>query len=156
MMKMTPRLGLLVVSLLCFCALIAQDVQLPLQVKIKPCCFKGKWQLVQTYALGSLHAVKKEDYDGVICLRCFHRYYEEVHYESNHWIIAGKWHVNRSKGTLELTQRNYTLGKLEEHPGDVTYDIVALNRKSWTGGIIDKGQAVKVYYSRIVKMPARK
>jgi hypothetical protein len=146
---MTVRQILLVFYFIAFAtAAFGQDV---VPVKIKPCLFKGKWQLVQTFSLGALHEVKKAEYDGVICFRSCHRYYEEVNYESNHWIIEGKWHVNRKKGTLELTERNYTLGKLEDHPKDIIFDILQADRKSWTGGNTDRGQKVKVFYSLISK-----
>ena len=120
-------------------------------VKVKPCLFKGRWQLVQTYSLGGLHPIKKDEYDGIICFRPFHRYFEEVNYESNHWIIEGKWHVNRKKKTLTLTERNYTVGKLEDHPRDIIFDIIQNDKKNWAGSSTDKGQLVKVYYSKIAK-----
>jgi hypothetical protein len=146
-MKATPGLIFLFVFLMAWA--FAASGQSTEHIKMKPCLFKGKWQLVQTFSLGALHEVRKNEYDGVICFRSFHRYYEEVNYESNHWIIEGKWHINRKKRTLELTERNYTLGKLEEHPRDIIFDILQANRKSWTGGNTDRGQAVKVFYSRI-------
>ena len=114
--------------------------------------FKGNWQLVQTFSLGTLHQVKKDEYDGVIRFRSCHHYYEEVNYESNHWIIEGKWHINRKKGTVSLTQRNYTLGNLEEHPReDIVFDVIQSDRNSWAGATTEKGQTVKVFYSRIYK-----
>ena len=121
------------------------------QPKIKRCFFKGSWQLVQTFSVGGLHQVNKNDYDGVICFRSLQRYYEEVNYESNHWIIEGKWHIDRKKKMLELTSRNYTVGKLEEHPKDITLNIFQSGKKNWAGGTSDKGQDVKVYYSRIAR-----
>jgi hypothetical protein len=72
-----------------------------------------------------------------------------VNYESNHWIIEGKWYVNRKKGTLELTQRHYTAGKLEDHPKDISLDIIQTDRNNWVGSNIDKGQLVKVFYTRV-------
>jgi hypothetical protein len=150
-MRKISRFSLLAALMVCSVFLVAQNKQQPAPVKMKPCLFKGKWQLVQTFAVGALHPVKKDEYDGVICFRSFHRYYEEVNYESNHWIIAGKWHVNREKGTLELTERNYTLGKLEEHPEDIIFDILQSDKKNWSGASTDRGQAVKVFYSRIAK-----
>jgi len=117
--------------------------------KINPSLFKGKWQLVQTFSMGALHQVKKEDYDGIICFRSKHRYYEEVNYESNHWIIEGTWHVNQTNGTLELTQRHYTLGKLEDHPDDLVLDIIQTDRNNWSGSKTEKGHPLKVFYRRI-------
>ena len=134
---------------LCFGILTIHAQQSQPQLKIKRCFFKGSWQLVQTFSIGALHQVNKSDYDGVMCFRSFHRYYEEVNYESNHWIIEGKWHINKKKKTLELTERNYTVGKLEEHPNDITLNIFQSDKKHWAGGTRDKGQDVKVYYSRI-------
>lgn len=141
----------MLLSMFCCGCLYAQTQQQAVHIKVKPCLFKGKWQLVQTFSLGALHQVKKDEYDGVICFRSFHRYYEEVNYESNHWIIEGKWRVNRKKATLELTERNYILGKLEDHPKDIIFDIIQSDKKSWTGGNTDRGHAVKVFYSRIPK-----
>ena len=120
-------------------------------LQIRPALFKGKWQLVQTFSMGALHQVKKEDYDCIICFRSNHCYYEEVKYESSHWIIEGNWRVNTKRGMLELTQRHYTAGKLEDHPKDVILDIIQLDPKTWVGGKTDKGQPVKIYYSRISK-----
>ena len=129
---------------LCMCA-PANDAY----PKLKPRLLKGTWQLVQTYALGAQHQVKKDEYDGVMCFRTLHRYYEEVNYESNHWVIIGKWHVNRKKRTLELTQRNYVLGKLEEHPKDIILDIMDADGKRWSGSSNEKGQAVQVFYAKV-------
>ena len=151
MKQRTPRFVFLLCGFLCFCALVTEAQQNDKPLKVKPCLLKGKWQLVQTFSVGSLHQVKKEDYDGVICFRSFQRYYEEVNYESNHWIIAGKWHLNRKTRTLELTQRNYTVGKLEEHPRDVSLTIFQQDKGNWAGGDSDKGQPVKVFYTRIPK-----
>lgn len=144
-------IGLLLVSILCCAITTANAQQTTGHIKIRRCLFKGRWQLVQTFSLGSLHQVKKDEYDGIICFGPRHRYFEEVHYESAHWIIEGKWHINRKKGTLQLTRRNYTLGKLEDHPADIIFDIDHADKKSWTGSVTDKGQAAKVYYSRISK-----
>jgi hypothetical protein len=57
--------------LVCFVAIASAQTTVP--VKIKPCLFNGKWQLVQTFSEGKLHGVKKSDYDGVICFRSSHR-----------------------------------------------------------------------------------
>jgi len=117
--------------------------------KIRKCLLKGNWQLTQTFSSGALHQVKKEEYDGVMRFRCFHRFTEEVNYESNHWIIEGKWRINRKQRTLSLTERNYTQGKMEEHPDDIIFSITQLKKKNWAGSSAVKGQAVKVFYTRI-------
>ena len=117
--------------------------------KIKPRLLKGTWQLVKTFALGSTHEVKKDEYDGVMCFRTLHRYYEEVNYESNHWVIVGKWHISRKNRTLELTQRKYVLGKLEEHPKDILLYIMETGAGNWSGSSNEKGQTVKVFYAKV-------
>ncbi len=152
MSKMKPivcKTYLLLICTLCLGVLTLRAQQNQQLLKAKPCFFKGSWQLVQTFSVGGLHQVNKSDYDGIMCFRSLHRYYEEVNYESNHWIIEGKWRINRKKKTLELTSRNYTVGQLEEHPKDITLSIFQSDKKNWAGGTTDKGQDVKVYYTHI-------
>jgi hypothetical protein len=50
---------------------------------------------------------------------------------------------------LSLTQRNYVVGKLENHPPDLVFDIICLDKQRWGGSSTDKGQIGKVYYTRI-------
>jgi hypothetical protein len=110
---------------------------------------KGKWQLVSTFTEGNTHSVAKEEYDGTITFLSFHRYIEEVNYESNHWIIKGKWKVFRHKATLLLTQRRYTLNELEKNPADITFELTRLDKEHWTGATTAKGAPVTVTYQLI-------
>ena len=121
------------------------------QIRHKKCLLKGKWQLVQTFTEGALHAVSKSDYDAVIIFKSFHHFKEEVNYESYHWAIEGKWHVYKNKATLALTERNYTLGNMGEKPVDIIFELFTLDKKNWAGSSSAKGQPVKMYYQKIHK-----
>ncbi|MDB5283057.1 MAG: hypothetical protein JWO06_2132 [Bacteroidota bacterium] len=116
--------------------------------KHKKCILRGKWQLVQTFTEGSLHTIPKADYDAVISFKPFHRYKEEVNYESYHWVIEGKWHVFKDKATLALTQRVYSLGKMEESPTNIIFELFILDKNNWAGSSTAKGKPVKMYYSK--------
>ena len=135
--------------LLLICSTVANAQQAQPMFKIKRCLFKGSWQLVQSYAMGSLHDIKKDEYDEVIRFRPRHRFLQEVNYESNHWIIEGRWKVNRKSRTLSLSDRNYTLNKLEEHPHDLIFNILQLDKQNWGGSSTEKDQTVQVFYQRI-------
>ncbi len=135
--------------LLLICSTVTGAQQTQPVFKIKKRLLKGTWQLVQSYAMGSLHDIKKDEYDEVIRFRPRHRFYQEVNYESNHWIIEGRWKVNRKSRTLSLSDRNYTLNKLEEHPHDLIFNILQLDKQNWSGGSTEKDQLVKVFYKRI-------
>jgi hypothetical protein len=119
-------------------------------IKHKKCLLKGRWQLIQTYSLGSLHKVSKDEYDGVITFGTFHRYKEEVRYESNHWVITGKWKVYKKKATLLLTQRQYVMGQLDQNqPEDITFELINLDPKNWSAGSVANGKPVQVSYRKI-------
>jgi hypothetical protein len=110
---------------------------------------KGKWQLTSASSLGKDHAIAKDEYDGTMTFRSFHRYTEEVHYESNHWIIKGKWKTFRHSATLLLTRRLYTIGQLEKNPPDITFNLEELDKSHWLASSIARGEAVKVTYRKI-------
>ncbi len=130
----------------------AQDIA---NMRGKRCLLKGKWQLVSTFSLGADHTVAKDEYDGTIQFLCCHKYVEEVNYESNHWIITGKWKIYRHKTTLLLTHRQYTLGELEKNPADITFELIKLDKANWTASSIAKGAMVKVTYQKIPKKASK-
>jgi hypothetical protein len=129
----------------------AQDSSNVISLKHSAKLFTGKWQLIKTFDRGEYRLVAKADYDDVIEFKPHHHFTEEVFYESNHWIIEGRWNVDTKTGKLLLTQRHYTSGKLEDHPQDIVLDVILLNTENWAGRSSIKNQQVKVYYSRILK-----
>jgi hypothetical protein len=135
--------------LLLFAANNVSAKSIAVSKKIKPTHLRGKWQLAQTFASGALHTINKSEYDGIMYFGAIHKYYEEVYYESMHWIIKGKWHFDRKKGVLLLHDRVYVLGKTEDHPQNILLTVFESSKKSWAGSSTDKGQLVKVFYVRI-------
>lgn len=120
------------------------------KISVNKSLLKGRWQLVQTFTMGATHKVVKEDYDGVITFKAFHQYTEEIHYESNHWIIEGKWHLNYNSAALELTKRKYLTGgtaKLD----DIILKMEFLDKQKWSASSADKGGEVKVFYEKTGK-----
>ena len=147
-MKASKPVVALLLFLCCFgSTLFAQQLE-PVS-KIKKCLFKGTWQLFQTYSLGSLHAIKKDEYDELMQIRSMHRFRQEVNYESNQWVIEGRWKISRKNKTISFTQRNYTSGKLEDHPRDLTFSIIQLNKQNWGGSNTEKDQTVKIFYQKV-------
>jgi len=117
-------------------------------IKHKKCKLKGQWDIVKTEVAGSPHEISKNDFDCIIRLRTFHRYVEEVHYESTHWIIKGRWHVRPRKAVLTITKRKYITGSQGDNPEDIEYQLFQLDKDNWVGSGTAKGLAVKVYYQR--------
>jgi hypothetical protein len=132
-----------------FQSAFAQDSVDVISVKCKAQLFRGSWQLTKTFSRGTYHTVAKADFNDVIQFKAHHNFTEEVYYESNHWIIAGKWFLDKKHRVLSLTHRNYVAGKLENHPADLVFNIVLLDKQNWGGSSTDKGQIGKVYYTRV-------
>jgi hypothetical protein len=132
-----------------FQSCFAQDSAGMISTKCKAKLFMGSWQLTKTFSRNTYHTVSKVDFNDVIQFKAHHNFTQEVYYESNHWIITGKWLLDKKKRVLSLTQRNYIVGELENHPPDLVFSIVCLNKQNWGGSSIDKGQMAKVYYTRI-------
>jgi len=109
----------------------------------------GRWQLIKSFSKGAYHQVAKKDFDDIMELKGMHRYREEVYYESNHWVLEGKWTFDPKTRILSLFERKYTLGKLEEHPRDIFLTLIVLNKKDWAGSSSEKGQRQEVFYNRI-------
>lgn len=125
------------------------DAQDASHLRGKKHLLKGEWQLVSTFSMGNEHIIAKDEYDGKIRFLPFHRYEEEVSYESMHWIIRGKWKVYRHKANLLLTKRHYTLGELEKNPADINFELIQLDKQHWTAAGTAKGAPVKVSYQKI-------
>ncbi len=117
-------------------------------MKCRKCVLKGQWRLVETYSLGGTHSVDRKSYDDVIRFRTFHRYTEKVAYESNHWIIAGKWYVNCKNSFLDLKQRKYLVGQMESNPADIHFKLFKLDKSSWAASATTGNEDVKLYYQK--------
>lgn len=144
--KSHPYLFFAILMCFGFHTIQAQDTT---HVHNKKCKLKGEWQLISTFSLGQEHTIAKDEYDGKIRFRPLHRYEEEVNYESMHWIIKGKWKVDRHKATLLLTKRHYTLGELEKNPADIQFDLIQVDKQHWTGAGTANGAPVRVSYQKI-------
>ncbi len=147
---MMLRLCSLLLLLICAESLCAQDVA---HTKHKKCLLRGQWQLVRTVNNGTPHIITKDEYDGVITLRCFHRYQEEVIYEGYHWIIKGRWRAYRRKADLEFTRLEYVSGA---PPGGVLHDIhfslYRLDRQHWAGHTETKEEKIQMEYEKIPRV----
>ena len=121
------------------------------EVKHKTCLLKGKWQLVQTLSDSVLDSIDKEEYNHVVCLKAFHKYTEEVHYEGYHWKLEGKWQAYKHKTTLVLTERRYVFGNPGDVPQDILFELSELTKRNWTGNSIAKDKPVKMFYRRIAR-----
>mgnify|MGYP001548569638 CR=1 FL=1 len=149
MLQTFPKNTLALIFLLLFSMYDLSAQKSIAKLKHKKCLLRGKWQLVQTYSDSALHKVEKADYDAVIHFKVFHRYAEEVHYEGNHWIIEGKWHVYRHRASLLLTNRKYKSGSLGDSPKDIHYEILGLTKRNLIGNSTADNKPVKMFYERI-------
>lgn len=120
-------------------------------IKHKRCKLKGKWLLVKTFSMGSMHETDTINYNDVIKLKCFSRFEEEVFYESIHWIIKGKWKVKRKGTSFVLSKRRYTVGVLEQNPQDLHLTLETLDKNNYSVSGIANGEAVKMFYKRLKK-----
>ncbi len=147
---MILRLCSLLLLLVCAESVSAQDVA---HIKHKKRLLRGQWQLVRTVNNGTPHIITKDEYDGVITLRCFHRYQEEVIYEGYHWIIKGRWRAYRRKVDLEFTGLAYVLGA---PPGGVLHDIhfslYRLDAQHWAGNTETKEEKIQMEYEKIPRV----
>lgn len=119
------------------------------EIKHKQCLLKGRWQLVQTFTDSVFHKVEKTEYNAVVHFKPLHHFTEEVHYEGYHWAIEGKWHVEKHKATLSLTERKYALDKLGDSPKDILFELSELTKSNWTGNSTAEGKPVKMFYKRV-------
>lgn len=147
---MVLRLCSMLLLLVCAECVGAQDV---VHTKHKKCLLRGQWQLVRTVNNGTPHIITKDEYDGVITLRSFHRYQEEVIYEGYHWIIKGRWRAYRRRADLEFTRLEYVSGA---PPGGVLHDIhfslYQLDRQHWAGNTETKEEKIQMEYEKMPRV----
>jgi hypothetical protein len=134
-----------------FLNVLAQSGEHPIDLKPGQKALAGKWRLIGTTVQGQFHEVRKNEFDAVITLRPHHKYQEEVFYESNHWIITGKWTTDFNNDTLTITSRAYIVGSNGKTPEDIILHLLWLNTTEWAGEGTQQGQPVKLYYKKLIE-----
>ena len=118
-------------------------------IKHPKCKLKGKWLLVNTVMENKSHPIDSAEYKGFFTFKPLHRFQEEAFYEGYHWIITGKWNVNKRNRQLTITNRKYVLGKLEDKPVNALYKLESLTKTNWSAYTEDKNVQVLVSYKKL-------